>query len=238
MTSRPQTTVQGDTCIFAGSMAFEEGGSRIDDLKAILARVAEVGTLFDSDGILVSSDTAACPPLYLACWCQTGCSPPQCHALQAGCTGTEAWQVALGIVRLGHGLAKASRSQMLQPRTGMALPCLFGGSAGPASAHAQARSGVAAPADHGMLQVRFMNSNVCGDGITNPAAANNLISQVQFNGMTPLGTSLDNKVPGIMLDPTAACHSVCMHARLAAGLLDLLCAVVAGKLLAASLNEP
>ena len=35
-------------------MAFEEGGSRIDDLKAILARTAEVATLFDSDGILVS----------------------------------------------------------------------------------------------------------------------------------------------------------------------------------------
>ena len=102
-------------------MAFEEGGSRIDDLKAILARVAEVGTLFDSDGILVSTKTADCPPLYLACWCQTGSSPPQCHALQAGCTGTEAWQVALGIVRLGHGLAKASRSHMLQP-CGFAMP--------------------------------------------------------------------------------------------------------------------
>ena len=43
-------------------MAFEEGGSRIDDLKAILARVAEVATMFDSDGILVSST-----PPHLCC---------------------------------------------------------------------------------------------------------------------------------------------------------------------------
>ena len=168
---------------FAGSMAFEEGGSRIDDLKAILARVAEVGTLFDSDGILVSSTTADCPVLYLA-FTALACCPRHCQAGQ----------------------------RPSEPRhcSRVALPCHVGASAGPASAHEQAQSWVAAPAEQSMLQVRFMNSNVCGDGITNPGAANNLISQVQFNGMTPLGTSLDNKVPGIMpassLHATAAAH--------------------------------
>lgn len=38
-------------CDDSGSMAFEEGGERINDLKVILGRVAEVATLFDSNGI-------------------------------------------------------------------------------------------------------------------------------------------------------------------------------------------
>lgn len=44
-----------DIVIFAddsGSMIFEEGGERINDLKLILGRVAEVATLFDEDGEL------------------------------------------------------------------------------------------------------------------------------------------------------------------------------------------
>lgn len=44
-----------DIVIFAddsGSMIFEEGGDRINDLKLILGRVAEVATLFDDDGQL------------------------------------------------------------------------------------------------------------------------------------------------------------------------------------------
>ncbi|KAI8808122.1 hypothetical protein BJ742DRAFT_772442 [Cladochytrium replicatum] len=43
-----------DIVIYAddsGSMIFEEGGSRIDDLKFIATKVAEVATLFDQDGI-------------------------------------------------------------------------------------------------------------------------------------------------------------------------------------------
>lgn len=43
-----------DIVIFAddsGSMIFEEGGERINDLKVILGRVAEVATLFDEDGM-------------------------------------------------------------------------------------------------------------------------------------------------------------------------------------------
>lgn len=42
-----------DIVIFAddsGSMIFEEGGERIQDLKVIMGRVAEVATLFDEDG--------------------------------------------------------------------------------------------------------------------------------------------------------------------------------------------
>ncbi len=43
-----------DIVIFAddsGSMIFEEGGERINDLKFIMGRVAEVATLFDEDGM-------------------------------------------------------------------------------------------------------------------------------------------------------------------------------------------
>lgn len=37
----------------SGSMAFEEGGERIDDMKAVLGRTADAATLFDTDGIVV-----------------------------------------------------------------------------------------------------------------------------------------------------------------------------------------
>lgn len=37
----------------SGSMAFEENGSRIDDAKLIVSRVATAATLFDTDGISV-----------------------------------------------------------------------------------------------------------------------------------------------------------------------------------------
>lgn len=86
-----------DIVIFAddsGSMIFEEQGERINDLKVIMARVAEVATMFDEDGIVV----------------------------------------------------------------------------------------------------RFMNGHVEGNGIRDALSANNLIQQVQFTGMTPLGSSLDSKV--------------------------------------------
>lgn len=78
----------------SGSMAFEDGGERIDDLKAILTRVAYATSLFDADGI----------------------------------------------------------------------------------------------------QVRFMNSNVQGNNITNEQGAMQLLQQVKFSGLTPLGTNLWNKV--------------------------------------------
>lgn len=78
----------------SGSMAFEENGERIDDLKLILSRVAFATSLFDADGI----------------------------------------------------------------------------------------------------QVRFMNSNLQGDNISTEAQAMQLVNQVKFSGLTPLGTSLMNKV--------------------------------------------
>lgn len=81
-------------CDDSGSMRAEERGERIDDLKLILSRVAEVSTMFDDDGI----------------------------------------------------------------------------------------------------QVRFMNSDVQGNGVKSAAQATQLVEQVRFSGITPLATNLDRKV--------------------------------------------
>ncbi|GAA5996525.1 hypothetical protein JCM5350_001123 [Sporobolomyces pararoseus] len=92
-------------CDDSGSMAFEEGGSRIDDLKLIVSRVAFAASLFDDDGI----------------------------------------------------------------------------------------------------EVRFMNSRVEGNGLRTEQEANNLVSQVRFSGLTPLGTNLNNKVlEPLVLGPARA----------------------------------
>lgn len=40
-------------CDDSGSMIFEENGSRVDDLKFILSKVAGIATLFDDDGVVV-----------------------------------------------------------------------------------------------------------------------------------------------------------------------------------------
>ena len=42
------------------SMKYAEDGSRIEDLKVILQRVAEVATLFDEDGMPCSLALTAC----------------------------------------------------------------------------------------------------------------------------------------------------------------------------------
>ena len=47
---RPNSLLNADD---SGSMAFEEGGERIDDMKAVLGRTADAATLFDTDGIVV-----------------------------------------------------------------------------------------------------------------------------------------------------------------------------------------
>ncbi|GFZ45456.1 hypothetical protein JCM24511_03182 [Saitozyma sp. JCM 24511] len=99
----------------SGSMAFEQGGERIEDLKMILGKIAFACTLFDQDGMWV---TRLVP----------------------------SW-------RLEH-------------------------------------SGRGNRAD----QVRFLNSNVQGNGINSEAAALGLVQQVKFSGLTPLGTSLDQKI--------------------------------------------
>jgi len=92
-------------CDDSGSMAFEEGGSRIDDLKLIVSRVAFAASLFDDDGI----------------------------------------------------------------------------------------------------QVRFMNSRVEGNGLKTEQDAMNLINQVRFSGLTPLGTNLNNKIlEPLVLGPARA----------------------------------
>ncbi|RAL16095.1 putative transcription factor RfeF [Aspergillus homomorphus CBS 101889] len=47
------------------------------------------------------------------------------------------------------------------------------------------------------ISVRFMNSSEQGDGIRNADDVSRLVSRVRFQGLTPLGTSLRNKI----LDP-------------------------------------
>lgn len=44
------------------------------------------------------------------------------------------------------------------------------------------------------IEVRFMNSRVEGNGLRTEHEANQLVSQVRFSGLTPLGTNLNNKV--------------------------------------------
>ncbi|KAF7161782.1 hypothetical protein CNMCM5623_007247 [Aspergillus felis] len=48
--------------------------------------------------------------------------------------------------------------------------------------------------DQDGISVRFMNSNETGDGIRSVDDVNMLVSRVRFAGLTPLGTSLRNKV--------------------------------------------
>lgn len=48
--------------------------------------------------------------------------------------------------------------------------------------------------DQDGIQVRFMNSKVQGNDITNESQALNLVNSVRFSGLTPLGTELQNKV--------------------------------------------
>ncbi|SGZ27998.1 BQ5605_C026g10243 [Microbotryum silenes-dioicae] len=92
-------------CDDSGSMAFEEGGTRIDDLKVVISRCAYATSLFDFDGI----------------------------------------------------------------------------------------------------QVRFMNSRVEGNGINSESGAMQLIENVKFSGLTPLGQALDEKVlQPLVLGPARA----------------------------------
>lgn len=52
----------------------------------------------------------------------------------------------------------------------------------------------AATFDQDGISVRFMNSMEVGDGIRSADDVNRLVSRVRFAGLTPLGTSLKNKV--------------------------------------------
>ncbi|GAA5855444.1 hypothetical protein JCM9279_005479 [Rhodotorula babjevae] len=89
----------------SGSMSFEEGGSRIDDAKLVISRVAEAASAFDDDGI----------------------------------------------------------------------------------------------------QVRFLNSRIDGNGLRSEADALALVGQIRFSGMTPLGTSFDQKIiQPLILGPARA----------------------------------
>ncbi|KAL1409196.1 hypothetical protein Q8F55_006026 [Vanrija albida] len=55
------------------------------------------------------------------------------------------------------------------------------------------------------IQVRFLNSQLQGNHITTEEAAVNLIQQVKFDGRTPLGTALDQKIlQPLVLGPARA----------------------------------
>lgn len=48
--------------------------------------------------------------------------------------------------------------------------------------------------DHDGIQIRFMNNRLEGNNIASEQAAANLLQQVKFSGLTPLGTSMWSKV--------------------------------------------
>lgn len=55
------------------------------------------------------------------------------------------------------------------------------------------------------IQVRFLNSRVEGNGLRSEGDALGLVSQIRFSGMTPLGTSLDQKIlQPLILGPARA----------------------------------
>ncbi|KAK6908666.1 hypothetical protein I203_102669 [Kwoniella mangroviensis CBS 8507] len=59
--------------------------------------------------------------------------------------------------------------------------------------------------DHDGIQVRFLNSQLQGNNINNEQAALQLVQQVKFSGLTPLGTSLDQKIlQPLLLGPARA----------------------------------
>ncbi|KAK4689600.1 hypothetical protein P7C73_g517, partial [Tremellales sp. Uapishka_1] len=55
---------------------------------------------------------------------------------------------------------------------------------------------VASLFDHDGIQIRFMNSPICGEHIRDEQSALMLVQQIRFSGLTPLGTSLYTKVLG------------------------------------------
>lgn len=78
-----------DIVIFAddsGSMIFEEGGERIQDLKLIMGRVAEVATLFDEDGALA----ADLHQVVLSVWCCVVCLSVQRCVVCMTCSDPQA----------------------------------------------------------------------------------------------------------------------------------------------------
>nr|XP_019009534.1 uncharacterized protein I206_06183 [Kwoniella pini CBS 10737]OCF48315.1 hypothetical protein I206_06183 [Kwoniella pini CBS 10737] len=59
--------------------------------------------------------------------------------------------------------------------------------------------------DHDGIQVRFLNSQLQGNNINSDQAALQLVQQVKFSGLTPLGTALDQKIlQPLLLGPARA----------------------------------
>ena len=120
----------------SGSMAFEEGGERIEDLKLILGKVAEIATLFDQVG---------------------GVRAP-------GGGG-------------GGRRGAVSSCGLHQQQCGTLIP--------PAPVCCRPQDGIL---------VRFMNSDVQGNGIRSAQDAAACLQQVKFGGVTPLAASMERKV--------------------------------------------
>eukprot|EP00891_Asterochloris_glomerata_P001236 jgi/Astpho2/1236/Aster-07086 len=66
-------------------------------------------------------------------------------------------------------------------------------------------SEVATMFDDDGIVIRFMNSNVQGNGIRDSAAAAQLLQQVNFNGLTPLGTNLISKASQVLSPIVHSC---------------------------------
>lgn len=48
--------------------------------------------------------------------------------------------------------------------------------------------------DQDGIQIRFLNSNVNGDNVRNEQDVLRLVQQIRFSGLTPLGTSMEQKI--------------------------------------------
>ena len=159
--------------LLSGSMQFEEGGERINDLKLILSRSAETTSLFDDDGISVrfmnstlQGNNIRWEHASAASWVR------QC------CTQSPAGQM------------QHARACNLQHRhTSMA--CLVLSFLGRLR---MAGQGPAFRRCWGSLQLLdgwlLTQQLPCRDS----NQVQQLVGQVQFSGMTPMGTQLDQKV--------------------------------------------
>lgn len=83
------------------------------------------------------------------------------------------------------------------------LPLLRGKSTNPSILSRVAYA--AALFDQDGISVRFLNNRIEGNNITSEQAALQLVEQVKFSGLTPLGTSLDKKIlQPLVLGPARA----------------------------------
>ena len=86
-----------------------------------------------------------------------------------------------------------------------------------------------------------MNSGLQGNNIKDVAAAQNLVQQVRFSGMTPMGTQLDQKASAL---PAAALADRCLFAARAlpegatGNLLQVMRPLLVGPVQSRALRKP